>query len=83
MSVTPETITAAMDLVAMMAVVEVADRTGRSDSEVVAGFLASETAALLYDDDLKYWWDGPSAMADMYLAETGDADGAMEQQFLL
>ena len=41
-------------------------------------FLESQTAADLYDDSLKYWWDGPSAAVERYKTELvkGTALGA-------
>lgn len=64
----------AMDLTAMMAVCQIADDTGRDAADVLPDFLASYTAALLYDDSYKLWWDGPDEVAEMYVAESRRAE---------
>jgi len=33
-------------------------------SQILPEFLASDTAALLFDETSKFWWSGPSAIAD-------------------
>ena len=53
---------AAMDLVAVMAIEEIAAYRGVSTDEVLTEFLCSPQAAMLYDDSLKLWWDGPAAV---------------------
>lgn len=60
----------AMDLTVMMAVCQVADESGRGLQGVLPDFLASHTAAMLYNDSCKLWWDGPDEVVDMCLAET-------------
>ena len=59
----------AMDLTATMVVCDLADEAGCDPTDLLPAFLSSRTAELLYDDSLKYWWDGPSAIEDMYKAE--------------
>lgn len=59
----------AMDLVAVMVVCDLADEEGRDVADCLPAFLQSQTAERLYDDSLKYWWDGPAAMEEMYKAE--------------
>ncbi len=61
---------AAMDLTATMVVCDLADATGQDATKLVPAFLESRAASLLYDDSLKYWWDGPDAIGDMFKEET-------------
>ena len=58
-----------MDLVACMAVAELAGQAGKPPEEMLLGFMASETARMLYDDTTKLWWEGPSAVAERYRLE--------------
>ena len=69
MEVTTETINAAMNCNAAMAIEELSEREGIAPEEAAARFLASETARRLFDDSLKLWWDGPSTIVDDYLEE--------------
>ena len=71
MDVTDSTINAAMNCVAAMAIEEVASLEGVAIEDAAAGFLASHTAKLLFDDDYKLWGDGPSTVVDDYLREIG------------
>ena len=52
-----------MDLVAMMAVEDIAEREQKSKEDVLIAFMESNTAKMLYDDSTKLWWDGPAATA--------------------
>ena len=70
MTATDERNLTAMDLTAVMVVCDIADDTGRDVADLLPAFLQSQTAELLYDDSLKYWWDGPAAVGDMFKAET-------------
>lgn len=68
MDVSKESILATADLLTAMAVEEIAHRKGISTDEALLGFLSSQTARMLYDnEEAKLWWDGPSAIADEYL----------------
>ena len=69
MEVTKELITNTMDLLAAMAAACIAADLGISNTQALAGFLASRTAEMLYDDETKLWWDGPAAIAQMYERE--------------
>lgn len=69
MDVTTGTINAAMNCVASLAIQEIAERCGLGLDEATGRFLASNTARMLFDDDTKLWWDGPSAVVDDYLLE--------------
>ena len=62
-----------MDLTATMVVCNLADALGQDATKLVPAFLESRTASLLYADSLKYWWDGPDAIGDMFKEETSSA----------
>jgi hypothetical protein len=38
-------------------------------SLILPEFIASKTAAVLYDESSKLWWNGPAYIAEMYLKE--------------
>ena len=59
----------AMDLVAKMAVEQIAQETNQSQEKVLLDFMKSNTAKMLYDDATKLWWDGPSAVAEEYKSQ--------------
>ena len=67
---TKETVGAAMDCVAAMAIEEISSMRGLRPDEAAAEFLASDTARRLFDYKLKLWTDGPSTVVDDYLQET-------------
>ncbi|MBO4266024.1 MAG: hypothetical protein J5910_02440 [Lachnospiraceae bacterium] len=64
-----EKIESAIDLLLAMVTEEVAERENREPELVLHDILASNTAKILYDEDSKLWWDGPSAVADLYIKE--------------
>ena len=66
MEVTDELIKNTMDLLAAMAASDIASDLGISNTQALAKFLSSRTGRLLYDEQSKLWWDGPSAIAQMY-----------------
>lgn len=37
--------------------------------EMLSSFLLSKTGALLYDEQSRLWWNGPSYIADLYKNE--------------
>ena len=69
MEVTKELITNTMDLLAAMTAADIAASLGISNTRALAGFLASRTARLLYEEESKLWWDGPAAIAEVYEKE--------------
>lgn len=71
MFINSETIKNAMDLNVTMAVTEIAEDMKISTSEALARFLSSNTGKLLYDDETKLWWAGPSAIAEAFEKEIG------------
>lgn len=66
MEVTEELIKDTMDL---LAAAMIAEDLSISNTQALAGFLASRTGSLLYDEESKLWWDGPAAIAEMYEEE--------------
>ena len=62
----------AIDLLVTMTLEELANEQNRKPTEIFKDFLASKTAAELYDEETKTWWDGPSAVAQMYREEVGE-----------
>ena len=66
MEVTDDLIKTTMDLLAAMTAACIAADLGISNTQALAGFLASRTAEMLYDEETKLWWDGPAAIAQMY-----------------
>ena len=56
----------AMDMIAKMAVEQLALETNQPQEKVLLDFMKSNTAKMLYDDSTKLWWDGPSATAEEF-----------------
>ena len=61
---------AAIDMNISMAVTELSEQLHMPVEDILPAFLQSETCAALYDRATKLWWDGPSAIAALYLQET-------------
>ena len=70
--ITPERENNAIDLAAAMTVQEIAETKQRDPSDVLPEFLSSGTARMLYDPELKLWWDGPSSIAERYFKEIAE-----------
>lgn len=62
----------AIDLVVTMVVDELSDDLQTEPAEMLVKFLSSDTGKLLYDEESKLWWDGPSAIAEMFKKEISD-----------
>lgn len=69
MDVNEGTIGAAMNSVASMVIRELALIENVEIGVAAASFLASKTAARLFDESTKLWCDGPSTIVDDYLRE--------------
>lgn len=41
----------------------------RVQEELLLEFMKSNTAKMLYDDSIKLWWDGPSAVAEEFKSQ--------------
>ena len=68
-SVPVEKENAAIDMNISMAVEELSERLHVSQEELLPDFLESDTCAALYDRTTKLWWEGPTAIAELYLEE--------------
>lgn len=61
----------AIDLLVTLIVGELSEDLKMNPDEVFSKFVSSRTGALLYDEESKLWWNGPSYIADMYKEEVG------------
>lgn len=69
-TISADRILAAMDMLSCLVVKYIAQEQGISREQALADFLSSRTADMLYHDEpSKLWWDGPAAIAEMYLKE--------------
>ncbi len=59
----------AVDLMVTMVVEELAEDLQEEPKEMLSKFIASKTGELLYDEESKLWWSGPSDIAQMYKKE--------------
>lgn len=59
----------AVDAMIALVVEELADDLNLDTTSALKEFVASKTGALLYDESSKFWWNGPSYIADMYKEE--------------
>ncbi len=64
---------AAIDMNIQMAVDDLSEILHKPVEEVLPQFLQSRTCATLYNRASKLWWDGPSAIVDLYLEELASA----------
>ena len=71
-SVPVEKENAAIDITISMVVDDLSTILHRTVKDILPQFLQSKTCAILYDRQSKLWWDGPTAIAEMYLQETND-----------
>ncbi|MCD8054813.1 MAG: hypothetical protein LUE23_04235 [Lachnospiraceae bacterium] len=60
----------AIDLMITLVVDELSQDLQIEPTEMLSRFLSSQTGALLYDEESKLWWSGPSDIAEMYKKET-------------
>lgn len=67
--ITEETKANAIDLLVTMIVDELSEDLNLSPTELLPGFITSRTGRLLYDEESRLWWSGPSDIAEMYKAE--------------
>lgn len=63
----------AIDMLVMLVIGELAEDLKMEPDEVFAEFVTSKTGELLYDEESKLWWNGPSYIADLYKEEIGKA----------
>lgn len=69
MQISEETEKNAMDLISTMVVEEIAKEMEITTTEAILSFLTSNTGNLLYDKNLKFRWEGPSAIVERFIAE--------------
>lgn len=72
MELTPDQKKYAVDVTVALVVEELAEQFHEEPTKMLKKFVASRTGALLYDEDAKLWWDGPSAIAEMYKHELNE-----------
>lgn len=61
-----------IDLLVMMVVDELAEELKIRPTDLLPEFVTSRTGRLLYDEESRLWWSGPSDIAEMYKAEIAD-----------
>ena len=66
-----ERVNAAIDMNICMVTEELSEVLNVPIEKMLYRFLQSKTCSLLYKPELRFWWDGPSYIADMYLQEIG------------
>ena len=65
----------AVDMMITLVVEALATETNQSAETIMPQFLQSKVCAMLYDRNTKLWWEGPSDIAEQYLAEKQLATG--------
>ena len=60
---------AAIDMNIQMVVDDLSGILQKPVEEILPQFLQSRTCTVLYDRESKLWWDGPSAIVELYLEE--------------
>ncbi len=63
----------AIDLLITIVVDELSEIMGLRPAEVLPRFLSSRTGKLLYDEESRLWWSGPSDIAEMYRNEMSES----------
>lgn len=64
-----ETKNNAIDMLITLIVEELSDDLKIEPDEMFSRFISSKTGLMLYDEDTRLWWNGPSYIADMYKNE--------------
>ena len=67
--ITKETKNNAIDMLITVIVEELAEDLNIEPDDALSSFLLSKTGELLYDEESKLWWNGPSYIADFYKEE--------------
>ncbi len=63
----------AIDLLITIVVDELSESMGLRPAEVLPRFLSFRTGKLLYDEESRLWWSGPSDIAEMYRNEMSES----------
>ena len=58
-----------MELLSAMTASEIARRQNISKTQAFDKFIQSETGNMLFDEELRFWWNGPDYLADEYERE--------------
>lgn len=58
-----------IDSLITMTVEELAEDLNKEAADILADFCVSKTGEALYDTSTKFWWNGPSYIADVYKRE--------------
>ncbi|MCM1495089.1 MAG: hypothetical protein NC089_04755 [Bacteroides sp.] len=61
----------AIDLLITMIIDELAEDMQVRATELLPRFMTSNTGRLLYEEESKLWWNGPSDIAEMFKNEIG------------
>ena len=61
----------AMDLCALLVVVQISREEGRPFEDVLPEFLCSDTGRLLYEEDTKFWWSAIPKIVEFYQGGKG------------
>lgn len=61
-----------MELLAAMTSNIIAKKYNISNIQAFDKFIQSQTADMLFDDELNFWWNGPDYLADEYEREMSD-----------
>ena len=64
-----EKIKTSIDLLVTMVVGELAADLDENEDVLLCRFIHSRTGRLLYDENSKLWWSGPSDIVQMYKEE--------------
>ncbi len=67
--ITEEAKNNAIDMLVTLIVEELSEDLKIEPDEAFSSFILSKTGELLYDEESKLWWNGPSYIADMYKDE--------------
>lgn len=69
--ITEEAKNNAIDMLITLIVGELSEDLKMEPDEIFSKFISSQTGELLYDEQSKLWWNGPSYIADLYKDEIG------------
>lgn len=64
-----ETKNNAIDMLITLIIEELSEDLNIEPDEAFSRFISSKTGDLLYDEDSKLWWNGPSYIAELYKDE--------------
>lgn len=72
--VTKEAKDNAIDMLIMLIVDELTTDLQMDPDEAFSKFVSSKTGQLLYDEESKFWWSGPSDIVEMFKVELQQAE---------